>query len=71
MFLRCLPLSFGSICHMVWDEISFKEFQDGRHDGNLGFRNGMILAILNLYVTVMPPIKFWLNMTYGLGGDVV
>ena len=27
----------------------------------------MILAILNLCVTVMPPIKFWLNLTYGLG----
>ena len=31
----------------------------------------MILAILNLYVTVMPPIKFQLYPTYGLGGDVV
>ena len=29
-----------------------------------------ILAILNLYVAPMPPIKFWLNQTYGLGGDV-
>ena len=28
-------------------------------------------AILNLRVTVMPPIKFWLNPTYGSGGDVV
>ena len=35
------------------------------------FDNGTILAILNLSVTVMPPIKFWLNPTYGLGGDVV
>ena len=33
--------------------------------------NRTILAILNLCVTVMPPIKFWLNPTYGLGGDVV
>ena len=31
----------------------------------------IILAILNLYVTVMHPIKFWLNPTYGLGGDVL
>ena len=31
----------------------------------------MILAILNLCVTVMPPIKFQLNKTWGLGGDVV
>ena len=28
------------------------------------------LNILNLYVTVMLPIKFRLNPTYGLGGDV-
>ena len=33
--------------------------------------NGTILAILNLYVTPMPPIKFQLNLTFGLGGDVV
>ena len=36
---------------------------------HLGYQNGMILSILNLCVTVMPPIKFWLNRTYGLGGD--
>ena len=30
-----------------------------------------ILAILNLYVAPMPPLKFWLNRTYGLGGDIV
>ena len=28
-------------------------------------------AILNLHVTPMPPIKFRLNLTYCLGGDVV
>ena len=39
--------------------------------GHLGFRNGKILAILNPFVNVMPPIKFWLNLTLGLGGDVV
>ena len=31
--------------------------------GHLGCRNGTILAILHLCVTVMPPIKFWLNLT--------
>ena len=51
----------------VWEEMSFEEFQDG----HLGYRNGMILAILNLYVALMPPVKFWLNGTYGLGGDIV
>ena len=29
------------------------------------------LAILNLHVTLMPPIKFQLNLTYCLGGDGV
>ena len=51
--------------------MSFKEFQDGRCGGHLGYWNGMILAILNFYVTVMPPIKFRLNPTYNLRGDVV
>ena len=49
----------------------FEEFQDGCHSGHLGHRNGTILAILNFCVTVMPPIKFLLNQTYVLGGDVV
>ena len=56
---------------MVWEEMSFEEFQDGVHGGHLGYQNGTALAILNLYVVPMPPIKFWLNPTYGLGGDVI
>ena len=51
--------------------MSFEEFQEGRHGGHLGYRNGTILAILNLYVAPMPPIKFSLNLTYGFEGDVV
>ena len=51
--------------------MSYEEFQDGLHGGHLEYRNGMILSILNLCVTVMPPIKFQLNQTYSLGGDVV
>ena len=47
--------------------MSFEEFQDGRHE----YRNGTILAILNLYVALMPHIKFRLNLTYGFGGDIV
>ena len=54
---------------MVWEELSFEEFQDGCHGAVLGHRNRTILAILNLYVTVMPPIKFWLYLTYCLVGD--
>ena len=56
MPLRCFPSSFGSIQLMVWEEMSFEEFQDGHHGGNLGYQNRMILAILNLYVAPMPPI---------------
>ena len=67
----CLPSSFSSIGLMVWKEMLFEEFQDGRRGGYLGYLNGTILAILNICVTVMPPIKFWLNPTYGLGGDVI
>ena len=71
MSLRCLPSSFGSIGPTVWEEMSFEEFQDGHHGGHLGYRNGTILAILNLYNAPMPPIKFRLNLTYGLGRDVI
>ena len=56
---------------MVWEEMSFEEFQDVLHGGHLGYRNGTILVILNLNVTPMPPSKFWLNPSYGFGGDVV
>ena len=42
----------------------FEEFQDGRHDGHLGYQNGLILAILNLYNAPMPPIKFGLNLPW-------
>ena len=48
------PSSFSSFGLTVWEEISFEEFKDG----HLGFRNGMILAILNPYVAVMPPSNF-------------
>ena len=46
---------------MVWEEMSFDEFQDGHRGGHLGYRNRMTLAILNLCVTVMLPLKLWLN----------
>ena len=48
----------------------FEDFQDGRCGGNLGYWNRMVLAILNFYVILMPPIKFWLNPIHGFGGDV-
>ena len=38
--------------------------------GHVIYRNGTILAILNLCVATIPHIKVRLNPTYGLGGDV-
>ena len=40
-----------------------------KNGGHFGYWNRTISAILNLCVTVMPPVKFQLNRTYGLGGD--
>ena len=70
IMLQCLPSSFRSIWLMVWEEMPFKEFQDGPRGSHLGYRNKTILAILSLYVALIPPIKFWLNPTYSLG-DVI
>ena len=36
----------------------FEDFQEGRNGGHLGTRNRTILAILNLYIAPMPPVKF-------------
>ena len=64
MSLWCLPSSFGSIGPMVWKEMSFEEFLDGCHGSNLGYLNGTILAILNLYNAPVPPIEFLLNLVW-------
>ena len=61
MSLKCLPSSFGSVRLTVWEEMSFEEFKDGYRSCNLRHRSGTILAILNLYLIQMPPIKFCLN----------
>ena len=49
----------------------FEEFQDSRHGRHLGYWYCTILAILNLRVTPVPPIKFRLNVTFDLEGDMV
>ena len=53
---------------IVQEDMSLEEFQDGCRGCHLGYRNGTIIAILNLYVTLMLPNKFGLNPAYGLGG---
>ena len=45
-------------------EMLFEEFQDGSYGCHLGYQNGTMLAILDLYNAPMPPIKFWLNLTW-------
>ena len=60
--LWCLPSSFSSM------DLGFKRCHL-KNGGHLRYWNRTILAILNLCVTVMPPIKFQLNQ--GLGGDVI
>ena len=68
-----------SLCHSdvshlqlkVKEEMPFEEFQDGPHESHPGYQNVRILAILNLYNAPMPPIRFRLSLTYGLGGNVV
>ena len=40
----------------------FEEFQDGHHGSHLGYWNGRILAILNLYNAPVPPIIFFGTM---------
>ena len=75
MILAILPSPCGpNASHQVWDQFNlgleqmwFENFQDGHHGSHLGYQNGMILAILNLYVTFMPPIKFQLNLIFSLG----
>ena len=62
MSLWCFPSSFSSIWLTVWEEMSFEGFQDGHHGSHLGYWNRTILAILNLYVAPMSPIKFPLNL---------
>ena len=69
MLLRYLP-SCGSIQLTIWEVLSLEQFQDGPNGSHLKYQNRMILAILNFYNALMPPIKFWLNLTNGLG-DVV
>ena len=67
MLPQCLPPSFGSVWLTFWGQMIIEEFL---HGGHLGYRNKLILAILNHHVASMPPTNFQLNPTYHSGGDV-
>ena len=45
------------------------DFQDGRHGGNLEFRNETILAIFDVQVNPMLPTKFRVNWPFGSGEE--
>ena len=50
---------------LIWSktpgELTIDHFQDGCCGSYRGYRNKMVLAILNLHVPAMPPTKFWLR----------
>ena len=69
-FEEFLLPSLGSIPLTIQEQMRFEEIQNGYCGGHLGYWNVTILAILNLHVAQMPPIKFQLNPTYHSGGDV-
>ena len=71
MLPRCLPLIFPSIQLTVREQITIKTYKIAGDVARKFSRRMTIVAILNLYVASMPPIKFWLHQTNGLGGDVV
>ena len=65
------PFAFNQVSaqpDIILEQMWFKDGHCGRH---LGFQNRKILAILNLHLAPMPSIKFQINLTFGLGGDVV
>ena len=49
---------------MVWEEMSFEDFQDGRHGSYFGYRNGMILSILFLRVAPISPARVREQMSF-------
>ena len=48
---------------------SEKYFQDGSSGGHLGFSNRTVLAIFDLQVTLLLPIKFQVNWPFGSGEE--
>ena len=58
--------SLGSIWLTVWEQTWFEDFQDGHCGDHLGYRNGTILTILNLYNASHQVSAQWTN---GLGGE--
>ena len=65
-----LPTKFQVSCPFSsGEEVNKIDFQDGGHGGHLGFWIRTILAIFELQVTPMLPIKFRVNCLLGLGEE--
>ena len=65
---RCFLPSLESIGLSVQEKQKI-DFQDGRHDGHLGFPISTILAIFDLQFTLMLPSKFGVNWPFGSGEE--
>ena len=55
--------------NLVQENKQNKEFQDGRHDGHLGFPIQTTSAILDLQVTGMLPTKFQVKRLFSSGEE--
>ena len=64
-----LPSKFGVNWPFGGEKKRKIDFQDGGHDGHLGFPIGRILAIFDLQVTPMLPTIFVVNWLLGLGDE--
>ena len=65
--------SSSSIFDNVWEEKSFKGFQDYCHCGRLGYRNEAIIATMNLHVASIhvPPRKIQYNLAFILEEEII
>ena len=66
---RCFLPSFKSIGILVQEKKRKIDFQDRGDGGHLGFPVETILAMFDLQVTPMLPIKFQVNWFFGSGDE--
>ena len=69
MLSRCFLSSFKSTGFSVQEKKRKKDFQDGHHGGQLGFRIATILAICDLQVIPMLHTEFQVNWPFGSGEE--
>ena len=68
VFESSIPLpSFKSSGILVQAKKTELDFQDGGFGGHLGFPIKIILAIFDLHVTLILPLKFQVNRYFGSG----